>query len=67
MTDDHAIRLVRVNAMATAAQIRCAGMVAENAARQMRGEALAYPESAFLALLTEYGLDWNTIVGDTRP
>ena len=67
MTDELAIRLARVHAMAISASIKCAAMQAENAKRALDGEAQAYGESAFYNLLDEHGLHWNHIVGETRP
>ena len=54
---------VLVISQAAAAQIRWAAMVAENQCRLAEGEQIAYGEEVFLALIEEYSLDWNTVIG----
>jgi len=52
-----------VISQAAAAQIRCAAMVVENQCRIAEGKQVAYGEGAFLALIEEYSLDWNNVIG----
>ena len=72
---DQADRIALQNAsqvMANAANImaRCArtqgrivGMQAENEYRNLRGEAQAYPEEAFLKVIEEEGVGQNSVIG----
>lgn len=55
-------RAAYVNSRAAAAMITALGMVAANKEREARGESQAYPEKAFMDLVTEYGLYHNNIV-----
>ncbi len=64
-------RAAYVQSQATAAMIEALGMQAENAQRIHRGEAMAYDEAAFDAVINKYGLDHNSIVsflrGEIKP
>ena len=51
-----------VYSQAVAAQAAIEGMKIENAARAMNGYAPAYPEPEFAKVITEFGLDHNTIM-----
>jgi hypothetical protein len=55
-------RVAYVAAQTAAALIEMEAMKAANKEREMHGYALAWDEGAFLALITKYGLDGNTIV-----
>ena len=51
-----------VNAASARATIRAAAMTAENNDRAIRGESMAYPESAFTALIEEEGIGHNSVL-----
>ena len=44
------------------ASIETIGMQAENQERLMRGQALAYDEEAFMKVITDCGIDHNSLV-----
>ncbi len=48
-----------INGMAASMLVRMEGMKAENVWRERRGESPAYNESAFEALVVEYGVHHN--------
>lgn len=55
-----------VTAAAARAMIRAFGMAAENSVRERHGDALAYDESAFVALIDEEQIDHNAVVTTLR-
>ena len=55
-----------INAQTAAVQAEIAGMVAENTFREMNGETIAYGHAAFRALIDEYGISHNAVVGFFR-
>ena len=50
-------------AQAAAASAVIAGMQAENAYREARGEAQAYPQHEFENVIHQYGIHHNAIIG----
>lgn len=42
--------------------IEMEAMKASNTNREMRGEAIAYAEEAFIALINKYGIGHNTVI-----
>ena len=56
-------RAAYVNAMVACASIRAIGMQAENEHRAMQGLAPAYGEEQFAALIDEYGIHHNAVLG----
>jgi len=51
-----------VNASVARALIKAMGMQAENLQRQHLGESVTYPDSAFVALIDDEGIGWNTVI-----
>lgn len=51
-----------VFSQATCALIEAMGMIAENAYRASNGEATAYRDEAFNALINKYGIHHNAVV-----
>ena len=60
-------RIATLNAAVARANIRAIAMQAENIQRVHRGEAIAYGEQAFLALIDDEGLDYNAVHGCLVP
>lgn len=60
MTDAQAAAYVF--SMAVQALARIEGMKAANMERERRGEALAYPESAFVEIIEECGIHHNAMI-----
>lgn len=56
-----------LNAAVMRANIRVIAMQAENLRRIHCGEQIAYDESAFIAIINEEGIDYNTVMGMVRP
>jgi len=54
-------RIAIVLAAVACANIRCAGMQAENQERARNGYALAYGEKAFQDVILEEGINWNAV------
>jgi len=52
-----------INARAATALVRAMGMQAENLMRQQWGDSVAYAEDAFLKVIEEEGIHWNSIHG----
>lgn len=50
----------------TRAQIMLAGMQAENDQRKLQGDAPAYREEDFNAMITEEGIDYNSTIERLR-
>jgi hypothetical protein len=65
--DDLERRTAILMAAICRANIRAIGMQAENMQRAHQGEAMAYPEQAFRALIDEEGLGWNDVMERLRP
>lgn len=61
MNDDS--RRVFVTTQAACALIEAMGMVADNQHRLQRGESIAYPKEAFDALINQYGIHQNAVIG----
>jgi hypothetical protein len=59
MTEEQ--KAAAVNARVACAMIRAMGMQAENAARILRGEPIAYTEEAFDRVIIEEGIHGNAI------
>jgi hypothetical protein len=55
-----------VVAMAACVNAEVAAMQAENQQRANRGESVAYTESAFRDLITNYGIHHNAVIGMFR-
>ena len=53
-------------ARASAALIEALGMMSENMQRESLGQSMAYDADAFHALLSEFGIDHNSIVSFQR-
>ncbi len=51
-----------VNSQVACAMIEMEAMKASNTNREMRGEAIAYAEEAFIALINKYGIGHNTVI-----
>jgi hypothetical protein len=60
MTDEQ--KVAYVNAMVACAQIEMAGMQAENQHRMNVGNAVAYGEEAFTAIIEKYGIHHNAVL-----
>jgi hypothetical protein len=56
-----------LNAAVARAAIRAMGMQAENMIRYRRGEALAYDEAAFIGVIKEETIGYNSAIRMTRP
>ena len=52
-----------INAQVACALIQAKGMEAENQQRELRGESMAYMEEDFAALIEEYGIHHNAVLG----
>jgi hypothetical protein len=52
-----------IMAQAACAQARIAGMVAENMQRQACDLSMAYDESDFASIVTEFKIGWNDVIG----
>ena len=59
-------RAALVISQAAAGMIEAIGMAAENKRCEANGVEPAYNQSAFQALINEYGLGYNSVVGQLR-
>ncbi len=55
-------RVAFISSQTTCALIEMESMKALNTYRQMRGETIAYDESAFLGIIDKYGLGYNDVI-----
>lgn len=55
-----------VNAAVACANTRVAGMVAENKAREIAGQSLAYTENDFNDVILKEGIHWNAVCQTLR-
>lgn len=67
MTFDEAARIARVHANVARAMIEMNAMTAENMQRQALGHSMAYDESAFLSIIDECGIGYNSVELDLYP
>ncbi len=51
-----------VNSNVVRAFIRTMGMMAENMQRDHRGESMTYDEQAFLRIIDEESVSWNSVI-----
>ena len=59
---DREQRIAYINAMTVAAQIECAGMVAENDQRKVSGKSPAYVDMDFDRVINKYGIHHNAVI-----
>jgi len=59
-------RAALINARAATALAKVLGMMSDNMQRAFLGQAMAYPESAFLEVVKECGIGHNAIMGALR-
>lgn len=52
-----------INARAATALIRAMGMQAQNLVKQQMGDVIPYREDAFIKVIEEEGVHWNSIHG----
>lgn len=59
---DDTQRAMLLFSQSVCALVDALGKMSENMARQHRGEAMAYPDSAFYDVITRYGIHWNQAI-----
>lgn len=62
MSDDEIMKAAQLIANSSAALIEAMGMMSENIERANRGESLAYTEEAFNKVVTDNGIDYNSVI-----
>lgn len=62
MDDNKIIEAAQLIANSSAALIEAMGMMSENIERANRGESLAYTEEAFNKVITDNGIDYNSVI-----
>lgn len=62
MDDNKIIEAAKLIANSSAALIEAMGMMSENIERANRGESLAYTEEAFNKVVTDNGIDYNSVI-----
>lgn len=62
MDDNKIMEAAKLIANSSAALIEAMGMMSENIERANRGESLAYTEEAFNKVVTDNGIDYNSVI-----
>ena len=62
MDDSRIMEAAKLIANSSAALIEAMGMMSENIERANRGESLAYTEEAFNKVVTDNGIDYNSVI-----
>lgn len=62
MSNDEIMKAAQLIANSSAALIEAMGMMSENIERANRGESLAYTEEAFNKVVTDNGIDYNSVI-----
>lgn len=62
MDDNRIMEAAKLIANSSAALIEAMGMMSENIERANRGESLAYTEEAFNKVVTDNGIDYNSVI-----
>ena len=62
MDDNKIMEAAKLIANSSAALIEAMGMMSENIERANRGESLAYTEEAFNKVITDNGIDYNSVI-----
>ena len=62
MDDNKIMEAAKLIANSSAALIEAMGMMSENIERANRGESLAYTEEVFNKVITDNGIDYNSVM-----